>query len=60
MSETPRIMIQNSVEFHPLIKASPDWSAILQQLLDKRSLNVSQAADLMQGWLTEAIPPVLP
>ena len=53
-------MIQTSVRQNPLINDSPDWSAILQQLLDKRSLNVSQAADLMQGWLTEAIPPVLP
>ncbi|MBE9036529.1 anthranilate phosphoribosyltransferase [aff. Roholtiella sp. LEGE 12411] len=38
---------------------SYDWSAILQQLLDRRSLSTSQAADLMQGWLKDAIPPVL-
>ncbi|MBD2605647.1 anthranilate phosphoribosyltransferase [Scytonema hofmannii FACHB-248] len=36
-----------------------NWSDLLKQLLDKRSLTVSQSADLMQGWLTEAIPPVL-
>lgn len=35
------------------------WSAILQQLLNGKSLEVSQAADLMQGWLTESIPDVL-
>ena len=35
------------------------WSSLLQQLLAKQSLSVSQSADLMQGWLTEAIPPVL-
>lgn len=36
-----------------------NWSLLLQQLLDRRSLTTSQAADLMQGWLTDAIPPVL-
>ena len=35
------------------------WSDLLQQLLDKQSLTVPQATDLMQGWLTDAIPPVL-
>lgn len=41
--------------------ASPeqDWSPLLQQLLDGQSLDVTQAGILMQGWLTEAIPPVL-
>lgn len=38
---------------------SSNWSALLQQLLDRRSLSVPQAADLMQGWLTDIIPPVL-
>ena len=38
---------------------SPNWSALLQQLLDIQSLSVPQAADLMYGWLTEAIPPPL-
>ncbi|MBD2345761.1 anthranilate phosphoribosyltransferase [Anabaena subtropica] len=36
-----------------------DWSAILQQLLQRQSLTVAQATDLMQGWLTDTIPPVL-
>lgn len=36
-----------------------DWSALLQQLLDRQSLSTAQAAELMQGWLTEAIAPVL-
>lgn len=39
--------------------ATQDWSALLQQLLERRSLSVEQAAELMQGWLTEAISPVL-
>ncbi len=34
-------------------------AALLQQLLDRQSLSRAQAADLMQGWLAEAIPPVL-
>ncbi|PSO57557.1 MAG: anthranilate phosphoribosyltransferase [Cyanobacteria bacterium QS_7_48_42] len=38
---------------------SPDWTTLLQQLLERQSLSVPQAADLMQGWLHEAIPPVL-
>ncbi|MDZ8067709.1 MAG: anthranilate phosphoribosyltransferase [Nostoc sp. DedQUE08] len=36
-----------------------NWPALLQQLLNRQSLTVSQAADLMQGWLTNAIPDVL-
>ncbi len=41
---------------------SPDpnpWSNLLQQLLDRQSLSVTQASTLMQGWLNEEIPPVL-
>jgi anthranilate phosphoribosyltransferase len=34
-------------------------SALLQQLLDHQSLSRDQAAELMTGWLTESIPPVL-
>jgi anthranilate phosphoribosyltransferase len=38
----------------------PNWeSELLQQLLDRQSLSRKQAAQLMQGWLNEAIPPVL-
>lgn len=39
--------------------AHPLWSNLLQQLLDRQSLSQTQAAQLMQGWLDEAIPPVL-
>ncbi|MGL5082492.1 MAG: anthranilate phosphoribosyltransferase [Microcoleaceae cyanobacterium] len=35
------------------------WPGLLQQLLDRQSLSIDQAAMLMQGWLSEAIPPVL-
>lgn len=38
---------------------SPLWPQLLQQLLDHQSLAIDQAADLMRGWLAEAIPPVL-
>ncbi|OLP16024.1 anthranilate phosphoribosyltransferase [Leptolyngbya sp. 'hensonii'] len=43
----------------PALADSPLWPALLQQLLDGQSLTTAQAADLMQGWLAEAIPPVL-
>jgi anthranilate phosphoribosyltransferase len=36
-----------------------NWSAILKQLIDKRSLDCEQATALMQGWLNEAIAPEL-
>ena len=36
-----------------------DGSALLLQLLDRQSLSQTQAAQLMQGWLQEDIPPVL-
>jgi anthranilate phosphoribosyltransferase len=39
--------------------AAPQWSVLLQQLLDRQSLSLSQAAVLMQGWLDSAIPPAL-
>ncbi|MBD2533241.1 anthranilate phosphoribosyltransferase [Nostoc flagelliforme FACHB-838] len=54
MAKTP-VLIE---EISPSYKC-PDYSALLQQLLDGQSLTVSQASDLMYGWLTEAIPPVL-
>ncbi len=45
---------QNPLDSEPL-----NYSALLQQLLDGQSLSVSQAANLMRGWLRETIPPVL-
>lgn len=39
--------------------ASPPWPALLEQLLAGQSLGAAQATALMQGWLTEAIDPVL-
>jgi anthranilate phosphoribosyltransferase len=38
---------------------SPNWSNLLQQILDKKSLSQTQASQLMEGWLMEQIPPVL-
>ena len=35
------------------------WSEQLKQLLAGQSLSQEQARDLMQGWLSESIPPVL-
>jgi len=36
-----------------------EWSSLLQQLLNRESLSVQQASYLMQGWLTDAIEPVM-
>jgi len=35
---------------------SPNWYLLLQQLIDGQSLSRPQAAELMQGWLSEAVP----
>lgn len=32
------------------------WSNLLKQLLERQSLSRSQASELMQGWINEAIP----
>lgn len=50
---------QTAPQNTPVIPESYNWSALLQQLLNRQSLTISQAADLMHGWLTDAIPPVL-
>ncbi|MEB3231368.1 MAG: anthranilate phosphoribosyltransferase [Leptolyngbyaceae bacterium] len=36
-----------------------NWSALLQQILDRQSLSTEQASTLMSGWLSEVIPPVM-
>lgn len=43
----------------PITAPSTDWPNLLQQLLDRQSLSQTQAEALMQGWLDEAIAPVL-
>lgn len=35
------------------------WSNLLKQLLERESLSRTQAAELMQGWINETIPPEL-
>ncbi|MEH2456261.1 anthranilate phosphoribosyltransferase [Nostoc sp.] len=40
-------------------ESSVSWSILLQQLIDGQSLSRTQAAELMQGWLSEAVPPEL-
>lgn len=35
------------------------WPTLLQQLLDRQSLTQEQAAFLMQGWLSQAVPDAL-
>lgn len=41
------------------IQDSNFWPNLLQQLLDRDSLSISQASTLMEGWLNEEIPPAL-
>ncbi len=43
----------------PAQESSASWYILLQQLIDGQSLSRTQAAELMQGWLNEAVPPEL-
>ncbi|MEH2448158.1 MAG: anthranilate phosphoribosyltransferase [Nostoc sp.] len=43
----------------PAQESSVSWYTLLQQLIDGQSLSRTQAAELMQGWLSEAVPPEL-
>ncbi|MBE9053555.1 anthranilate phosphoribosyltransferase [Nostocales cyanobacterium LEGE 11386] len=43
----------------PAQESSASWYVLLQQLMDGQSLSRAQATELMQGWLTEAVPPEL-
>jgi len=58
-SASPATAIASNSTSGSSSESSADWSALLQQLLDGRSLDTAQAAELMQGWLTEGIPPAL-
>jgi anthranilate phosphoribosyltransferase len=40
-------------------ESAANWCILLQQLIDGESLSRTQAAELMQGWLTESVPPEL-
>lgn len=50
---------QAPIDYTTAIPSDINYSGLLQQLLEGQSLSIPTAADLMQGWLTEAIPPVL-
>lgn len=44
----------------PVVRSDfPSWPALLERLLQGRSLGTDQAAGLMRGWLAGAIDPVL-
>ncbi|MEH2268165.1 MAG: anthranilate phosphoribosyltransferase [Nostoc sp.] len=43
----------------PAQESSDSWYILLQQLIDGQSLSRTQSAELMQGWLSEAVPPEL-
>ena len=59
MTDSPVLATPDLSTASTLTADAPLWPALLQQLLDRESLARAQAADLMQGWLAEAIPPVL-
>jgi anthranilate phosphoribosyltransferase len=49
----------NHLPLKTLSATSIHWAGLLQQLLDRESLSVEQATDLMQGWLNAEISPAL-
>ena len=59
MTDSPLLATPELSPASTLTADSLLWPALLEQLLDRQSLSRAQAADLMQGWLAEAIPPVL-
>ncbi len=58
-SSSTRVISSADAAGKELKDTSGFWSSLLQQLLDRQSLSQEQAAALMQGWLVDAIPPVL-
>lgn len=48
-----------NVSASPVAHPTTNWSSLLQQLLERQSLSLDQASALMQGWLSEEIPPAL-
>jgi len=61
MTHSPSPITQDPGTTAVTSQSLPTWdaAALLQQLLDRQSLSRNQAAQLMQGWLNETIPPVL-
>lgn len=59
MTDSPLLATPDLSPASTLTADSPLWPEALQQLLDRQSLSRPQAANLMQGWLAEAISPVL-
>jgi anthranilate phosphoribosyltransferase len=59
MTNIPSSTVEDSNKSVITSTESSTWSSLLQQLLDRQSLSINQAAELMQGWLNETIPPVL-
>ena len=55
----PSLSNSNAETAGNALSLETEWSSLLQQLLDRESLSTEQAATLMQGWLDDAIPPVL-
>ncbi len=57
-------MAQGSTDLNPnasfaSLNDADEWSGLLQQLLDRQALSIEQSESLMQGWLSDAVPPAL-
>jgi anthranilate phosphoribosyltransferase len=51
--------VMTPVMYSPETLAQQDWTVLLRQIVAGESLEVEQASLLMQGWLAEAIDPLL-
>lgn len=59
MAPIPTKTLAMATSPNPAQESSVSWYILLQQLIDGQSLSRTQAAELMQGWLSEAVPPEL-
>jgi anthranilate phosphoribosyltransferase len=51
--------IKTSIPINESTSAASKWTVFLQQLVESHSLSTEQSSELMNGWLTDSIPPVL-
>jgi anthranilate phosphoribosyltransferase len=51
--------IETSIPKNVSTSAASKWTVVLQQLVESHSLSTDQSSELMNGWLTDSIPPAL-
>lgn len=59
MAPIPTKTLAMATSSIPAQESSASWYILLQQLIDGQSLSRTQSAELMKGWLSEAVPPEL-